>query len=316
MAELTKKKLGNSDMDITRVGCGTWAIGGPWKVGWGEQDDKDSLNALHTAIDYGVNWIDTAPAYGWGHSEKIVGKAIKGKRDKVYIFTKCGLVKGKDGQPINKLKPTSIRKEVEESLRRLDIDYIDLYQLHWPDPDTPIEESWEVMQELIKEGKIRFAGLSNHDYLLMERALKVAPITSNQPIYNMVNRSSEEKVFPFTSQYGIGTIVYSPMASGFLTKKFDKNKLPDDDWRKSSKWAEELTYTYIRGLVAEMEEIASKYDKKPANLAVAWVLMNPDVTGAIVGVRNDYQAREMVEGAGWILKPDEMNKLDNLIKKI
>jgi aryl-alcohol dehydrogenase-like predicted oxidoreductase len=303
-------------MKITEVGCGTWAIGGPWKVGWGEQDDKDSLNALHTAIDLGVNWIDTAPAYGWGHSEKIVGKAIKGKRDKVFIFTKCGLVKGKDGQPVNNLKPKNIKNEVEESLRRLDIDYIDLYQFHWPDPDTDIEESWETMQELIKEGKIRYAGLSNHDYRLMEKAIKIAPITSNQPIYNMINRTSEEKVFPFTSQHGIGTIVYSPMASGFLTKKFDKKKLPDDDWRKTSSWAEEPTYTYIRGLVDEMENIAEKYEKKPANLSVAWVLMNPNVTGAIVGVRNEYQAGEMIKGAGWKLTPEEMNKLDKLMKKI
>ena len=220
---MQKKKLGNSDMDLTPIGFGAWAIGGgDWQYGWGPQDDADSIAAIHKALELGINWIDTAAAYGLGHSEEMVARALKGTSYKPYVFTKCGLVWGEKREIENSLK--QIRREVEESLRRLQVEAIDLYQIHWPKPDEEVEEAWAVMADLKKQGKVRWIGVSNFSASQMERAMKIAPITSNQPPYSMLNRAIEAEVLPFSEKHNIGTINYAPMHSGLLTGAMTKER--------------------------------------------------------------------------------------------
>ena len=232
---MEKRRLGTTDMDITRIGFGAWAIGGSWEFGWGTQDDSDSIAAIHRALDLGVNWIDTAAAYGLGHSEEVVARALKGRADRPYIFTKCSILWDDRGRTSHSLKAASVRRELEDSLRRLQVDVIDLYQIHWPDPDSEVEEGWRTLADLKAQGKVRYIGVSNFSVQQMRRAMSIAPIASLQPPYSLLRREIEAEILPFCAEHNIGVIVYSPMYSGLLTGKMTRERvanLPADDWRK------------------------------------------------------------------------------------
>jgi aryl-alcohol dehydrogenase-like predicted oxidoreductase len=308
-------RLGQSDLEITRVGIGTAPIGSTpgWRLYWGPQDESEAIRTIAVALDIGVNWIDTAPFYGWGNAERIVGKALQGKREKVFIFTKCGTLQNGQGGEREDLSPASIRHEVETSLRDLKTDYIDLYQFHDPDPNTPIEESWAVMQTLIKEGKVRYAGLSNHTIELMERAMAVAPITSNQHQYNLLNREIEHDVLPFSWQHTIGMLCWSPLASGFLADGFDLENLDPRDFRKARPYAQDPTFSRIKDLRAVLQQIAQDNNKTMAQLAIAWVLRQPSVTGAINGIRNSTEAQAMSGCLDWKLTDQELLTIEEAL---
>jgi len=305
--------LGNSDLNITRVGYGAWAIGGSgWQFAWGSQDDNDSILAIHRALELGVNWIDTAAVYGLGHSEEVVARALKswtGARP--YVFTKCGLRWDESGQVQKVLKRDSIRGEVEDSLRRLKVDTIDLYQIHWPpDPDSPeLEEGWATMADLKREGKVRWIGVSNFDAEQLRRANSIAPVTSLQPPYSLLHRDVEAKILPYCQREGIGVIVYSPMASGMLTGAMTREriaKLPKDDWRKGSADFNEPNLSRNLALVDLLQQIARRHGRSAGEVAVAWTLQNPAVTGAIVGARNAKQADGVMRAADLRLSGEEI----------
>jgi len=312
---LETRRLGHSNLAITRVGIGTAPIGSTrsWSIYWGPQNESEALRAIEAALDLGVNWIDTAPFYGWGRAEQIVGKALQGKRDRVYIFTKCGTLRDEQGNWRDDLTPGNIRREVEISLRNLKTDYIDLYQFHDPDPHTPIEESWATMQALIQEGKVRYGGLSNHTLELMQRAMTVGPITSNQHQYNLLNRAIEHDVLPFSQQHNIGVLAWSPLASGFLTDGFDLESLDPQDFRRRRPYAEEPTYTRLKQLRSRLQAIAQDHHKKMVDLVIAWVLRHPAVTGAIIGIRNEQEAVEMVGGLDWQLTEQEIQAIEQAL---
>lgn len=312
---LETRRLGQSDLEITRVGIGTAPIGSTadWRIYWGHQDENAAIRAIEAAIDLGVNWIDTAPFYGWGRAEQIVGKALQGKREKAYIFTKCGTLRDEQGVESENLTPASIRREVEASLRNLRTDYIDLYQFHDPDPHTPIEESWSAMQELIAEGKVRFGGLSNHTVDLMERALSVASITSNQHQYNMLYRDIEHDVLSFSQQHDIGVLCWSPLASGFLADGFDLDSLDPHDFRRGLPYAQEPAYSRLQQARSTLEAIVRDHHKKLVDLALAWVLRQPAVTGAIVGIRDEQEATEMAGGINWKLTEPEIQAIEHAL---
>lgn len=315
---LETRRLGQSDLEITRVGIGTAPIGSTpdWSIYWGHQDENAAIHAIEAAIDLGVNWIDTAPFYGWGRAEQIVGKALQGKRDRVYIFTKCGTLRDEQGVESENLTPASMRSEVEASLRNLRTDYIDLYQFHDPDPHTPIEESWAAMQALIAEGKVRFGGLSNHTIDLMERAMTVAPITSNQHQYNMLYRDIEHDVLSFSQRHGIGVLCWSPLASGFLADGFDLDSLDPHDFRRGRRYAQEPAYSRLKQARSTLEAIARDHHKKLVDLALAWVLRRPAVTGAIVGIRNAQEAMEMAGGINWRLTGTEIQTIEHALAPV
>jgi aryl-alcohol dehydrogenase-like predicted oxidoreductase len=307
------RTLGNSDLNITPVGYGAWAIGGSgWQFAWGSQDDNDSIAAIHRSLELGVNWIDTAAVYGLGHSEEVVAKALKswtGARP--YIFTKCGLRWDSRGQVQKVLKAESIRGEVEDSLRRLDVDVIDLYQIHWPpDPDSPeLEEGWQTMADLKREGKVRWIGVSNFNVQQLQRAAAIAPVTSLQPRYSLVHREVEGEILPYCERQGIGVIVYSPMASGLLTGAMTReriSKLPKDDWRKGHADFNEPNLTRNLALVERVQQIAKHHGRSPGEVAIAWTLKNPAVTGAIVGARNAKQAEGVMRAGDLNLSGDEV----------
>jgi aryl-alcohol dehydrogenase-like predicted oxidoreductase len=296
MHKLQSKKLGNSDMSITPVGFGAWAIGGSgWQFGWGPQDDKESIAAIHRALELGVNWIDTAAAYGLGHSEEVVARALaEWPGPPPYVFTKCGLRNDGRGKIYELLKADSIRHECEESLRRLRVEAIDLYQIHWPVDDTAeLEEGWTAMAQLQREGKVRWIGVSNFNVEEMKRAQAIAPITSLQPPYSLIRREIEEEMLPFCQRQGIGVIVYSPMASGLLTGAMTREriaKLPDDDWRKRDLSFREPKLSEHLALVERLRAVGGKHSRSPGEVAIAWTLTHPAVTGAIVGARSAKQA--------------------------
>jgi len=307
------RTLGNSDLNITPVGYGAWAIGGSgWQFAWGSQDDNDSIAAIHRSLELGVNWIDTAAVYGLGHSEEVVAKALKswtGARP--YIFTKCGLRWDSRGQVQKVLKAESIRGEVEDSLRRLDVDVIDLYQIHWPpDPDSPeLEEGWQTMADLKREGKVRWIGVSNFDVQQLQRAAAIAPVTSLQPRYSLVHREVEGEILPYCERQGIGVIVYSPMASGLLTGAMTRERiseLPKDDWRKGHADFNEPNLSRNLALVERVQQIAKHHGRSPGEIAIAWTLKNPAVTGAIVGARNAKQADGVMRAGDLNLSGDEV----------
>jgi len=308
-------KLGQSDLEITRVGIGTAPIGSTpdWRIYWGPQDESEAIRTIEAALDLGVNWIDTAPFYGWGRAEQIVGKALQGKRDNVYIFTKCGTLQNEQGGEREDLSPASIRREVEMSLRNLKTDYLDLYQFHDPDPNTPIEESWAAMQTLIEEGKVRYGGLSNHTIELMERAMTVAPITSNQHQYNLLNREIEQDVLPFSQDHAIGVLCWSPLASGFLADGFDLYNLDPHDFRRGRPYAQEPTFSKIKELRAVLQQIAQDHHKTMAQLAIAWVLRQPAVTGAINGIRSPQEALAMPGCLNWKLTDQELQIIEEVL---
>jgi aryl-alcohol dehydrogenase-like predicted oxidoreductase len=285
---MNHRRLGPSDLEISRVGIGTAPIGsrpGEWWVNWGLQDDGDSVRAIHAAVEGGVNWVDTAPFYGWGHAEEVVGRALGGRED-VLVFTKCGTLRRDDGDDFMDLGPESIRRGCEESLRRLRRDRIDLLQFHDPDHNVPIEESWGALQELVAEGKVRHGGLSNHPPELVERALAVGPVAALQFQYSALAREHEQELLPCAKRHGLGAIVWSPLASGFLTDGFSVDALAPDDFRRTHPFAE-------LDLGPAREELRSRGGGSVTRGALEFVLSHPAVTGAIVGVRTEREGRDL-----------------------
>jgi len=312
-SDMKMTRLGNSDLSITSVGFGAWAVGGSgWEFGWGDQDDKASIAAIHRALELGVNWIDTAAVYGMGHSEEVVASALTtwpGPRP--YVFTKCGLRWDKQGYVHNNLQAKSIRQECEDSLRRLQVDAIDLYQIHWPTED--LEEGWSEMTRLQKEGKVRWIGVSNFDANQLRRAEKIAPVTSLQPPYSLIRREIESEILPYCYSNGIGVIVYSPMASGLLTGAMTREraaKLPDSDWRSRDAEFRQPKLSKNLALVERLREVGEKYHRPPGQVAVAWALRNPAVTAAIVGARNAEQVERNVGAAELQLTDQEVAEIE------
>jgi aryl-alcohol dehydrogenase-like predicted oxidoreductase len=290
---MEKRRLGNSDLDITRIGVGAWAMGGgDYAFGWGDQDDRDSIAAIRRALDLGINWIDTAPVYGLGHSEEVVAKALEGLANRPYVFTKCSRVWDESRQVTGSLKAASVRRECEDSLRRLKVDVLDLVQVHWPEPEEEIEEGWAELAKLQKEGKIRWIGVSNFDVDQMERVRAIAPVTSLQPPYNLLRRGIEESILPYCQEHNVGVIVYSPMASGLLSGKMTRERianLPENDWRRRSQNYQEPKLSENLRLVDILNRVAARHGVNAADVAIAWTLRHPAVTGAIVGVRRPDQ---------------------------
>jgi aryl-alcohol dehydrogenase-like predicted oxidoreductase len=309
------RQLGKSNLSITPIGFGSWAIGGSgYQFAWGPQDDNESIAAIQRALDLGINWIDTAAVYGLGHSEEIVARAIKGCSPRPYVFTKCGMVWDEQGRISGNLKRDSLRRELEASLKRLQTEVIDLYQVHWPDPDPDIEEGIGALAEFQREGKIRYIGVSNFNVEQMCRALPVAQITSLQPPYSLVDRAIEKDILPFCAQQQIGVIVYSPMASGLLTGKMTRERierLPEDDWRKHDSRFQEPQLSQTLEIAARLREIGQRYGRSPAEVAIAWTLRRPEVTAAIVGARRPEQVEGIMGAADFRLSGDEIAELES-----
>ncbi len=318
---MNKRRLGDSDLELTPIGFGAWAIGGAdWAFAWGPQDDAQSVEAIHRALDLGINWIDTAAVYGLGHSEEIVGKALKTSKaassSRPYIFTKCSMTWDGKREIVRTMK--KIREELEASLRRLQVDAIDLYQVHWPDPDAELEEGWETMAELQREGKVRWIGVSNFSVVQMERALKIAPITSLQPPYSMINRIAETEVLPFCDRHGIGIINYSPMQSGLLTGSMTKERVasfPQDDFRRNSKQFQEPRLSRNLDLASLLEQIGARHGVGAGVVAIAWTLRHPAVTAAIVGARSAAQVDGVFPAATFRLTEAEVGEISRFLEK-
>jgi aryl-alcohol dehydrogenase-like predicted oxidoreductase len=313
------RKLGNSDLNITALGVGAWAMGGSgWKFSWGEQDDSDSAAAIRAALDVGLNWIDTAAVYGLGHSEEVVGRTLKNVQQKPYIFTKCERRWDENRDIFPSLKAASIRKECEDSLRRLQVDVIDLYQLHWPEPDQDIEEGWTEMARLKEEGKVRWIGVSNFNVDQMKRAMTIAPITSLQPPYSLLVRKAEPDILPFAKANGIGVIVYSPMRAGLLTGKMSRERalgMPASDWRSRDQDFKEPRLSRNLALVEVLRGIGQRHGKTPGEVALAWVLANPAVTGAIVGLRKAEQIHGTLGALHFKLSTGELSEIDAFFER-
>jgi aryl-alcohol dehydrogenase-like predicted oxidoreductase len=319
------RMLGQSDMQITRIGIGAWAIGGgKWEFGWGPQEDAESIAAIHSGLDAGMNWIDTAAAYGLGHSETIVGRATKGLHTRPYIFTKCSLVWDASGKIGHNLQADSIRREAEASLQRLGVDTIDLYQIHWPawsgHPESAspgsIEEAVGTMAKLKDEGKIRHIGVSNFDAQQMQRALQVAPIVSLQPPYSLLAPEVEGAILPYARQHDIGVIVYSPMASGLLSGAMTRERIaafPADDWRRHNPNFQEPLLSRNLRLVETLRSVGKRHSATPGEVAIAWTLRNPAVTGAIVGVRSQQQVNGIAGAPEVRLGPDDMHQIEQVL---
>jgi aryl-alcohol dehydrogenase-like predicted oxidoreductase len=311
--DMKTRQLGNSDLFITPVGFGAWAIGGDgWEFGWGEQDDKASVAAIHRALELGVNWIDTAAVYGMGHSEQVVAYALRtwsGPRP--YVFTKCGLRWDEQGYVHRSLSAKSIRSECEDSLRRLNVDVIDLYQIHWPTED--LEEGVSAMARLQKEGKVRWIGVSNFDVDQMRRAQTIAPITSLQPPYSLVRREVEREILPYCGSSGLGAIVYSPMASGLLTGAMTRDRaaiLSTSDWRSRDVEFKEPALSKNLALVERLRDVGERHGRPPGQVAITWTLHNPAVTGAIVGARSARQIEGTVGAADLHLTDEEIDEIE------
>jgi aryl-alcohol dehydrogenase-like predicted oxidoreductase len=310
---MQKKRLGNSDMELTSIGVGAWAMGGGgWAFAWGPQDDDDSIAAIHTALDGGVNWIDTAAVYGLGHSEEVVARALQGRGNRPYVFTKCERIWNEKREIQKSLKADSIRRECEASLRRLKVDAIDLYQIHWPEPEEDIEEGWGAMAKLKQEGKVRWIGVSNFNKAQMERCRKIAPITSLQPPYSAVSPEIEVETLPYCLEHEIGVIVYSPMKSGLLTGAMTKERVaafPEDDFRKRALAFQEPNLTKHLALADKMKEIGARHGRSAGEVAIAWTLRHPAVTAAIVGMRSAEQARGVLGALEFRLSEGEAAEL-------
>jgi aryl-alcohol dehydrogenase-like predicted oxidoreductase len=311
---MQKKRLGNSDMELTPIGVGAWAMGGGgWAFAWGPQDDDESIAAIREALDHGVNWIDTAAVYGLGHSEEVVARAIEGRTNRPYVFTKCERNWDANRQIYKSLKADSIRRECENSLRRLKVDAIDLYQIHWPEPEEDIEEGWGALAKLKEEGKVRWIGLSNFNEKQMERVRSIAPITSLQPPYSAISPEIEERVLPYCSRHNIGVIVYSPMKSGLLTGKMTKERVqgfPEDDFRKRALAFQEPNLSRNLELAQLMKRIGEGHGRSAGEIAIAWTLRHPAVTAAIVGMRSAEQARGVLGALEFRLSAEEIAEID------
>jgi aryl-alcohol dehydrogenase-like predicted oxidoreductase len=312
---MTKKRLGNSDMDLTPIGVGAWAMGGGgWKFAWGPQDDAESVAAIHAALDRGVNWIDTAAVYGLGHSEEVVARALAGRANRPYVFTKCERVWNAAREIGPSLKAESVRRECEASLRRLAVDTIDLYQIHWPDPEPDIEEGWGALVKLREEGKVRWIGVSNFNAAQMERARKIAPITSLQPPYSAISPEVENETLPYCAQHGIGVIVYSPMKSGLLTGKMTKERVaafPSDDFRRNAPAFQEPQLSKNLKLAELMKEIGARHGRSAGEVAIAWTLRHPAVTAAIVGMRSAAQVEGVIGAMDFRLSLEEVAEIES-----
>lgn len=311
-----KRRLGNSDMELTAIGFGAWAIGGGnWQFAWGSQDDNDSIAAIHRALEAGINWIDTAAVYGLGHSEEVVGRALKTTSAKPYVFTKSSMTWGEDRKIVQTMK--KIREECEASLRRLGVDAIDLYQIHWPVPDEEIEEGWTTMAELQREGKVRWIGVSNFNVAQMGRASKIAPITSLQPPYSMINRSNEPEILPYCWEHQIGVINYSPMVSGLLTGAMTKERvaaMPEDDFRKRAKNFQEPLLSRNLELAELLKDIGGRHGVSAGVVAIAWTLHNPAITAAIVGGRSAKQVDGVLPALTFRLSEAEFQAIGRFLE--
>jgi aryl-alcohol dehydrogenase-like predicted oxidoreductase len=311
------RKLGNSDIKITPVGYGAWAIGGSgWEFGWGAQDDADSIAAIHRALELGVNWIDTAAVYGLGHSEEIVAHALKEWRGpRPHVFTKCVLRWDEKGKVHQEFSADSIRRECEDSLRRLQVEIIDLYQIHWPPDDNgpSLEEAWQTLAALKKEGKVRWIGVSNFNVEQLKRAAKIAPVTSLQPPYSLIRRKIETEILPYCEKQGIGVIVYAPMASGLLTGAMTRERaaaLPADDFRSRNPEFRDPRLSKNLDLVERLRHVGAGHGRAPGEVAIAWTLRLPAVTGAIVGARNAKQAEGIMRAGELELSPEEIAEIE------
>jgi aryl-alcohol dehydrogenase-like predicted oxidoreductase len=313
---MASRRLGRSDLSITPIGFGAWAIGGSgWEFGWGTQDDDESIAAIHQALELGVNWIDTAAAYGLGHSEEVVARALESwSGPRPYVFTKCGLKGDRRGNVYRSLRPNSIRRECEDSLRRLRVDAIDLYQIHWPVTDSnELADGWATMAQLQREGKVRWIGVSNFDVPQMRLAQQIAPIASLQPPYSLIRREIEQEILPFCLEEEIGVIVYSPMASGLLTGAMTRERaesLGPDDWRSRDPEFQEPRLSWNLELVGRLRAVGERHRYLPGQVAVAWALRHPAVTGAIVGARNPKQVDEIMSAPGFRLTEQEISEIE------
>jgi aryl-alcohol dehydrogenase-like predicted oxidoreductase len=312
--QLQTTQLGTTGLEITRVGFGAWAIGGGnWEFGWGPQEDDESIATIHHALGRGVNWIDTAAAYGFGRSERVVGRALEGLAERPYVFTKASLLEGPDRRVVHSLRRDSILREAEASLERLGVDAIDLYQIHRPIPETDIEEGWAALAELKEQGLVRHIGVSNFDVDQLRRISSIAPVETLQPQYSLVEREVEGELLPFAEREGIGVIVYSPMGSGLLTGRMTRERiesLPDDDWRKRDPRFQEPQLTRHLALVDRLRAVADRHGSTPGAAAVAWTLRNPAVDGAIVGFRRPDQVDPILAAAGLELSAAEITQLE------
>ena len=310
------RKLGYTDLELSVIGVGCWAMGGNqtgWQYSWGFQDDQDSISSIRAMLDHGVNWIDTAAVYGLGHSEEVVAKAIEGRRDEVIIATKCGLVWNEQDEVSNYLAADSIIQECEASLKRLNIDVIDLYQIHWPNDEEHFEEGWIAVQKLIEEGKIRYAGVSNFSIEQMDFCAKHGKIASLQPPYSLLRRQIEGAIMPYCKENEIGIVAYSPMTSGLLTGKWTKEKvaaLPDDDFRKGTQLFQSPKFEMVMDFIDKLRPIAERLNATLPQLAIAWVLRRPEMTSAIVGVRNIDQVKDVVKAAEIEIDKESLKEID------
>jgi len=312
------RQLGKTDLLITTLGFGSWAVGGGgWQFGWGSQDDRDSMAAINRALDRGINWIDTAAVYGLGHSEEIVAKALRGRSERPYIFTKCSMVWDEAGNISHSLRRDSIRREVEDSLRRLQVEVIDLYQIHWPDPDIDIEEGWNTLAELKREGKVRCIGVSNFNVEQLQRAMDIERVDSLQPPYSLIHPDVEDEILPFCEKNGIGVIAYSPMMSGLLSGRMTRervNSFPEDDWRRSNPEFQEPRLYRNLWLAELLKNIGRHHGLSAGEVAIAWTLRLSAVTGAIVGGRSPEQVDGIVGAADFRLSKDEIDGIDRFAR--
>jgi aryl-alcohol dehydrogenase-like predicted oxidoreductase len=312
------KRLGNSDLELTPIGVGAWAMGGGgWAFAWGPQDDNQSIEAIHAALDGGVNWIDTAAVYGLGHSEEVVARALEGRSNRPYVFTKCERTWNEKGEISGVLKADSIRKECEASLRRLKVDVIDLYQIHWPQPDEDVEEGWGALVKLKEEGKVRWIGVSNFNAEQMERCRRIAPVTSLQPPYSAISPEIEEETLPYCREHSVGVIVYSPMKSGLLSGRMTRERVeafPADDFRRKALNFQEPHLSRNLELQDLMKAVGARHGRSAGEVAIAWVLRNPAVTAAIVGMRSSEQAQGVLGALEFRLSPEEIAEIDGFRK--
>jgi aryl-alcohol dehydrogenase-like predicted oxidoreductase len=319
---LETRAFGKTGLEITPIGFGSWAIGGSgWRGAWGPQDDDEAVGAIRRAVERGINWVDTAAVYGLGHSEELVARALKNlpESERPYVFTKCSRVWDESGNVSDSLKKDSMKRECEDSLRRLQIDAIDLYQVHWPRPDEDIEEGWSAMAELKEEGKVRHIGVSNFDVSQMERAQRIAPVETLQPPYSMLRREVEEEILPYCQENYIGVIVYSPMRSGLLTGKMTPERvqnLPSDDWRRNDPDFQEPRLSKNLELVELLRAIGEVHGRSPAEVAIAWTLRHPAVTAAIVGGRRPDQVDGVIGAAEFRLSEDEIEEIETALQKV
>jgi aryl-alcohol dehydrogenase-like predicted oxidoreductase len=313
------RKLGWTDLELTTIGLGTWAMGGGgWAFAWGPQDDRASIQAIHRALDLGIDWIDTAPAYGLGHAEEIVGQAVAGLARRPLIATKCGRSWNNRGQLIPALKREVILAEVEASLRRLKLEAIDLFQMHWPEPDEDIEEAWTAIAECVKAGKIRYAGVSNFSVAQLKRLQAIHPVASLQPPYSLLTPAAEQELLPYCADQCIGVVAYSPMQKGLLTGKVSRDRisqLPADDHRRRDPQFQEPLLSANLQLVEDLQSVAHKHGRTVAQLAIAWVLRRPEVTSAIVGARHPGQVEEIAGAGDWVLPERELALIQDLQRK-